>query len=336
MGEQFKWNPSADIKAKMVRQAAFMEDRVTLEHLVRQKADLDGKDETGATPLHIAATQNKPALVSWLLAKRADLNVKDGEGFSTLVWACLKGHLDVVKICIAAKADPEEVVELTAKTPLSLACERGHLDVVKILLAQRAAVDQPNPDQSTPLMCAAHQGETEIVSLLLSRNAHVNQLNKDGWTALMYAMNGPAGVVGDRAEKRVHVDGVLGKKSTPELLLLHKADVNVQSGDGLSPLVIAASHDWPETIKLLIQCNAQVNLPTARGQTPLLVAVANDLPQVVRPLIIAAADVNHANLKGECAYSLAEKYAPHEVFDLLKKAGAAAPKKKAKAKKGKK
>lgn len=61
MGEHFKLNPSAEKVGQMMRQAVYMEDQVTLEHLMKQRADLEAKEEsTGATPLHIAAIQCKP------------------------------------------------------------------------------------------------------------------------------------------------------------------------------------------------------------------------------------------------------------------------------------
>ncbi|CAE8622026.1 unnamed protein product, partial [Polarella glacialis] len=101
MGEQFKWNPSADRMGHMILQAVFMEDQVTLEHLVKQKANLEARDDTGATPLMIAATRNKPNTVSWLLSHRATCSGKDSEGFSALTWACIKGNLEVAQILIA-------------------------------------------------------------------------------------------------------------------------------------------------------------------------------------------------------------------------------------------
>ncbi|CAE8587874.1 unnamed protein product, partial [Polarella glacialis] len=211
-----------------------------------------------------------------------------------------------------AKASLEEATTSSGKTPLSLSAERGHASVVDELLARRARVDQPNLDGSTALMCAAHQCEAGVVSLLLSRNALVNNADTEGWSALMYAMNAPASAYhslsgNERGEKMVGIEGVIGRKSTLDLLVLHKADVNAQSADGLSPLLIVSSHDRPLAVKQLLDCRAQVNMATMKGQTPILMAAASDLPAVVKTLIIASGDPNQANAKGDCPLSVSEK-----------------------------
>mmetsp|Transcript_4467 Transcript_4467/g.10474 ORF Transcript_4467/g.10474 Transcript_4467/m.10474 type:complete len:341 (-) Transcript_4467:39-1061(-) len=340
MGEQFKWKPSGERMGQMMRQAVYVEDMVTLQHLVKQRADLEARDETGATALHIAATQCKIATLSWLIAQKADIRATDGEGFSALIWACLKGHREVVTKLIAGQADVEEVATSNGKTPLTLSAERGHFACVEELLTRKAHLEQPNSDGSTPLMCAAHHNEAEIVAHLLAKNSPVGSQDAEGWSALMYAVNAPLppqGSGGELTEKKVAIDGVLGKRTTTELLLLHKSDVNLQSKDGLSALIVAATRDRPQAVRQLLECGAQVNMTSLRGQTPLLMAAAHDLPEVVRALIIAQADVNAINAKNDSPLSLSEKNGFKEVIDLLKKAGAVAPKtgKKGKGKKKK-
>ncbi|CAJ1415126.1 unnamed protein product, partial [Effrenium voratum] len=296
MGEQFRWSPNEEEMGQMLLQAVFMEDQVTLEHLIKQKANLESKDETGATPLHIAVTRNMPQTVSWLLRHRANCAAKDGDGYHALTWACIKGHLQVVKILLEANASIEEAASSNGKTPLSLAAERGHMEVVELLLAKQARVDQTNADGSTPLHAAAHQCEVEIVAFLLARKSMVNAADGEGWTPLMYATNSPAAVSdGPRpelGERKVQVDGVIGRKSTLELLLLHKADVNAQSIDGLSPLIIVSAHDRPHAAKQLLEAKAQVNMTGAKGQTAMLMAASNDFPTVAKTLVLGNADVS--------------------------------------------
>uniref|UniRef100_A0A6U9IY81 Uncharacterized protein n=1 Tax=Zooxanthella nutricula TaxID=1333877 RepID=A0A6U9IY81_9DINO len=339
MGEQFKWNPSAERVGQMLRQAVYMEDVVTLEHLLKQRADLEARDESGATPLHIAATQCKPGMVGWLLKQRSDLQARDGEGFSALTWACVKGHGPIIAMLLGAAADINEVTDSSGKTPLAISAERGNFDSVLELLSRRASVECANRDGSTALMCAAHQSETQVVAYLLERQSLVNAVDAGGWTALMYAVNAPvppAAAGGEAAEKKVGIDGVMGKRSTTELMLLHGADLNAQTADGLTPLIIAAGRDRPLSVKRLLEGRAQVNMATAKGQSALLMAAAHDFPQVCKALILAQAEVNHANERKDTPLSLAEKYGHKEVLELLRKAGAAEPKgKKAKGKKGK-
>lgn len=314
MGEQFRWNPSDDEMGQMLLQAVYMQDQ----------ANLEARDETGATPLHIAVTRNMPKTVQWLLRHRASCSGTDGDGYQALTWACIKGHLQIVKILLEARASTEEVALSTGKTPLSLAAERGHMPVVQELLSKQAKVDQLNGDGSTALHAASHRCEVEIVAHLLERKSLVNALDNEGWTPLMYAMNSNAVTSeGPRpeSERKVHVDGVIGAKSTLELLLLHKADVNAQSMHGLSPLIIVSAHDRPHAAKQLLSAKAQVNMANAKGQTAMLMAANNDLPVVAKTLIMGNADVNQANTKGESPLSVSEQLGFKDVAELLKSAG---------------
>lgn len=241
---------------------------------------------------------------------------------------------------LQSRADIEELTgeASSGKTPLALASERGHFACVEELLASRAAIEAPNRGGSTPLMCAAHHVETEVVAKLLERNSIVNRKDNEGWTALMYCVNATmqAALGGESAEKKVNIDGCLFKKTSTELLLLHKADVNAQTSEGLTPLIIAAGRDRPVAVKKLIESRAQVNLASSKGQTPLIMAAPQGEPELVRALIMNAAEVNAVNAKNECALSLSEKFGNKDVIELLKKAGAVAPKGKKKKKGGKK
>eukprot|EP00929_Paragymnodinium_shiwhaense_P001499 TRINITY_DN101725_c0_g1_i1.p1 TRINITY_DN101725_c0_g1~~TRINITY_DN101725_c0_g1_i1.p1 ORF type:complete len:338 (-),score=60.78 TRINITY_DN101725_c0_g1_i1:242-1255(-) len=336
MGEQFKWNPSTDRAGQMLRQAVYMEDVVTLEHLAKQKVDLEARDESGATPLHIAAIQCLPNTISWLLKKKADVNAIDGEGFSALTWACAKGHRESMSLLIAGGANITDLTKSSGKSPLAISAERGHIGCVQELLAKKADVHQANQDGTSALMCAAHRAETEVVLYLLDRNAASNATDVEGWTPLIYALNAevaPRAAGGENADKKVILDGVLGKRSTIEILMLHKADVNARTQDGLSPLIVASGRDRPSAAKKLLEAKAEVNLQSSRGQFALLMAAAHNLPDTLRALVVAQADVNMANAKNDSPLSLAEKYNYKDIVDLLTKAGAVKPKAKKKSKK---
>mmetsp|Transcript_86350 Transcript_86350/g.119810 ORF Transcript_86350/g.119810 Transcript_86350/m.119810 type:complete len:213 (-) Transcript_86350:72-710(-) len=204
------------------------------------------------------------------------------------------------------------------------------MEVVEELLAKQARLDQTNTDGSTPLHAAAHQCEVEVVARLLSRKSLVNVADNEGWTPLMYAVNSPAAasdsVRPELSERKVHIEGAIGRKSTLELLLLHKADANAQSVDGFSPLIIVCAYDRPHAVKQLLDAKAQVNMATMKGQSAMLMAAVNDLVAVAKALIAGSADVNQANGKGESPLSVSEKNGFREVADLLKSAGALPPK----------
>lgn len=84
-----------------------------VEALIKRGAYLDVHDNSGNTPLHIAAIVGKPETVSWfasltwqvklLLEKGADPNVKNSEGETPLHRAAESGVAEKVRILIQHK-----------------------------------------------------------------------------------------------------------------------------------------------------------------------------------------------------------------------------------------
>lgn len=100
-----------------------------------------------------AAENKKWAEVERLIMPDADLNQKDTDGWTPLMWAAACDRQDIVRKLIVAGAD------------LNLQTEGGR----------------------TALMTAAINGCQEVAQELIIAGANVNLKNKIGYTALMYA-----------------------------------------------------------------------------------------------------------------------------------------------------
>ncbi|MEI5097972.1 ankyrin repeat domain-containing protein [Streptomyces sp. PmtG] len=100
------------------------------------------------------------------------------------------GHAEVVRLLLAAGADPEQDVGASAQeTPLVLAAARGDTGVVRLLLDAGAHPDTRRGGAATALMVAAMEGHTDAVALLLDRGADLEREGR-GRTALEWAAFG--------------------------------------------------------------------------------------------------------------------------------------------------
>ena len=101
--------------------------------------------------------------------------------------------------------------------------------------AQDIRVDVRNSRDETPLMLASLRGQENLVVALVSRGAAVN---KSGWTPLHYAATG-------------------GHVRVSAFLIGAQADVNAESPNGTTPLMMAAMYGNAETVKLLLESGAE-------------------------------------------------------------------------------
>ena len=128
-------------------------------------------------------------------SNKADINAKTtAEGWTPLHSAAAFGHLDVVRLLLAHKAEID-AKEISGMTPLHHAAITGHKDVAALLLAKRAKVDVRDNYGMTPLHRAAQQGHQDVAAVLLANKAEVNAQGENGWTPLRLTRDGPPAVV---------------------------------------------------------------------------------------------------------------------------------------------
>lgn len=103
----------------------------------------DDFDTYGQTALLMASQENKVEVVRELCARGADVNAastfKDGSrGNSALMGAVANNHLEIARELCARGADVNAVTMDDGLTVLMVACIKGHLNSVRLLLQQGA------------------------------------------------------------------------------------------------------------------------------------------------------------------------------------------------------
>jgi ankyrin repeat protein len=125
--------------------AAFGGQPQIVELLLARGAAVDAvaRNHFANTPLLVGLLTRQGEVARVLLAHRADVNFKQGEGVTALHEAAQSGDLDVVHMLLDAGADPDARTGklddgTSGRTALDLAREAGHDDVVTLLLSRGA------------------------------------------------------------------------------------------------------------------------------------------------------------------------------------------------------
>ncbi|MFW9908924.1 MAG: ankyrin repeat domain-containing protein [Candidatus Thorarchaeota archaeon] len=141
--------------------------------------------------LLVASEDGDYAQATKALNEGADPNIQDGRGMRPLLWAALRGHLEIVESLLdnGANINGTNDADWTALMEASM---EGHIEVVKLLLARGADVNAKTVVSGTALMFSSGTGHIEIVKLLLDHGADISieisgTEDDDGMTALDYA-----------------------------------------------------------------------------------------------------------------------------------------------------
>ncbi|KAL3916106.1 MAG: hypothetical protein SGPRY_006961, partial [Prymnesium sp.] len=277
----------ASLQANFMRAAA--EGRVDVLQEMESKGskiNVCKVDFEGRSALHIAATANHTPVVEFLLARRANTNLRDHQGRTPLANAVAKGHAPVIAVLRSAGAelgwDP-----FYAASKLCDCVRDGHMTKLKQLLTCGADINAADYDKRTCLHLAASEGSLRTVELLLRLRADVNVTDRWGGTPLrdtireghfavaeeIYAAGGRLLLCTADASTQLCELARRGFAERLELLLKCGCDVNAADYDTRTCLHLAASEGNNAVLRVLISMKADVNAKDRFGHTPLLDAV---------------------------------------------------------------
>uniref|UniRef100_A0A803U1T9 Kinase D-interacting substrate of 220 kDa n=1 Tax=Anolis carolinensis TaxID=28377 RepID=A0A803U1T9_ANOCA len=303
-----------------------------LKALLEKCKDVDERNESGQTPLMIAAEQGNLEIVQELIKKGANCNLEDSDnwtalisaakeghfaivsellncnvnmehrdmgGWTALMWACYKGRTEVAEVLLERGANPNTTGLQYSVYPIIWAAGRGHSRIVQLLLQYGAKVNCSDKYGTTPLIWAARKGHLECVKYLLHMGADVDQEGANSMTALIVAVKG-------------------GFTDSVKEILKRNPNVNLTDKDGNTALMIAAKEGHTEIVQDLLDAGTYVNIPDRSGDTVLIGAVRGGHVEIVRALLHKYADIDIRGQDNKTAlYWAVEKGNATMVRDIL-------------------
>ena len=106
-----------------------------------------------------------PALCRQFLVWGADVNVRDEDGCTPLLWAVLAGSRPTVELLLEHGA-PVNDSNHDQETPLHWAATIGHVEIAVLLLKRGANVNARDAFDVTPLRSATLNEDEEMIELL--------------------------------------------------------------------------------------------------------------------------------------------------------------------------
>ena len=143
----------------------------------KQNVDIDIKGYDAQTPLVYACKKGHLQIIEYLISKGADVNEEHKDGLHVIHYAAMFGHLDIVQYLVERQnidVNIKGTFISNIKTPLHFACKFGYLPIVEYLISKGANIEAKDELEQTPLHYASDYGIIDIVKYLVSKGANKN------------------------------------------------------------------------------------------------------------------------------------------------------------------
>ncbi|KAI9798056.1 MAG: hypothetical protein M1825_005655 [Sarcosagium campestre] len=238
-------------------------------------ADINIKNGSQLSCLHVAVRYDREEITRWLLEKGANLEAKDIQGRTSMHIAARYSKVKIIKLLARHNADLEPFDD-AFWFPIHHAVCYDRIPAVRYFIDRTYGGKElyrgPGPRYGgledtadatltektvgSTLHLAAYHGHAEIIRALLSHGANIEARDEDGMTPLLVASQ-------------------MGQYTALAHLVRHGANVNSQSNAKITALHIAVSKNLVEITKQLLDAKVDVDACDLMRQTPLHKAVCN-------------------------------------------------------------
>jgi 26S proteasome non-ATPase regulatory subunit 10 len=185
--EYARCSPSTPTTQLLTRPASKVESLLAANPKLASLSDPDDR-----LPIHWAVSFNHLPIVQMLVqAKSFDVDVVDGSGWSSLMMACSRKDAEAIVDVLLAKGADVNLKNNNGQTALHFAASKSNLDIARVLLSQKPAASARIKDKRGQLALhrAASVGNVPMLKALLDANSPLNATDMDGMTALHHAIS---------------------------------------------------------------------------------------------------------------------------------------------------
>ena len=130
--------------------------------------------ENGWNALHYSSYYGREKMTQNLIKlfnPSAELiNGETKEGYTPLHLACLKGHINVIKILLFSKDIDVNIKSEKEGTPLHIACEKNNMQIVSILVSYKADLNIRNSKEKLPIELTTDENIKKILKKAMLYN----------------------------------------------------------------------------------------------------------------------------------------------------------------------
>ncbi|MBN2695427.1 ankyrin repeat domain-containing protein [bacterium] len=177
--------------SKKLLQAVLSNQIGDVDKLLRRGEDPNFRGADGLNSIDIACENEFVDILSLLLRYRANLNLKDSNGYTTLMKASMWNDKNSVIDTLLSHCSDSEInfQGVDGKTALMLAAQNGNNIYLKRLLDKRAKLEIRDSDGCTALIYSIRNRNSAGTEMLIEKGANLYVKDNQNWNILFWGVD---------------------------------------------------------------------------------------------------------------------------------------------------